>query len=252
MFTSVITARANPLNMLPPLLHAGLTSPQQHATRATSILFMTAALDESSSGGWEMWRIHDYFNLVVLVPIITLVVLALAKSASRPAYLLAVVMSVYMVVDGAWIAFRPDIVRAPTVLLGHHAATLVLLWHLLTFPSHLKYVAWMSLVEANTLLLIAKRHITRCRAALDVAFHGTWLAIRVLWFPYVAIHLWSLPASAWPAGASGLVRRLLVCLTTTALTMLQLVWTRNALKPLIAKWRGEDADGAAKPKSGFL
>ena len=36
------------------------------------------------------------------------------------------------------------------------------------------------------------------RAAFDVAFYATWLAIRVVWFPVVTGHLWCC-AAPWPA-----------------------------------------------------
>ena len=86
----------------------------------------------------------------------------------------------------------------------------------------------MSVVEANTLLLIARRHFKRWRAPLDGAFYISWIAIRVLWFPYVALHLWRLSADLWPST----LRRFAICLTVTCLALLQLSWTRGALKPL--------------------
>ena len=98
----------------------------------------------------------------------------------------------------------------------------------------------MTVVEVNTFFLIAKRHIKRFTALLNAAFLVTWIAIRVLWFPFVAAHVWLLPTSSWPDA----LRRYFVCITTSALALLQLIWTRNALRPMLAK-RGT-------PGSGFL
>jgi len=180
--------------------------------------------------------VHDYFNLAALPPIIALCLLSILAPGSSTVWGLGLAwfMAAYVVVDSAWILASPTIVRAPLVLLAHHAATVLLLAHALTHPAHLRYVAELSLVEANTFFLIARRHYNgRLRPLLDAAFHTSWIAIRTLWFPSVAVRLVLLPAHAWPAA----YRRLLVCAAACALALLQLVWTRDAFKALLEKRR---------------
>jgi hypothetical protein len=125
--------------------------------------------------------------------------------------------------------------------------------HALAHPPHLQYVPWLSVVEVNTFLLIARRHANRAaawvRAALDVGFYLSWFAIRVLWFPAVTVHVWC-RAPPWPLGLHGLVSRLVVTTLVTLLTVLQCVWTDKMMRPLLRQLltRG----GEQQRSSGFL
>ena len=47
----------------------------------------------------------------------------------------------------AWLLFQPEIVASRAVLLGHHLVSISLILHPLTHPPHLRYVAWMAVVE---------------------------------------------------------------------------------------------------------
>lgn len=181
------------------------------------------------------WQIHDAANVIALPMAIALVVLALRQSHrwGRP---LALYLLAYIMADTTWIIIQPEIVRAPVVLLLHHAATLVLLLHALSHEAHLKFVGWLSCVELNTYFLILRRHIKRptwAMLAIRAAFIVSWLGIRVIWFPMVAAHLWTLPAHSWPSPA----RRGIVAGTTTVLALLQLMWTRDVLRPLLSRLR---------------
>ena len=182
----------------------------------------------------EPWRLHDAFNLATLPPAIILVTLALAyrTSFNRP---LALYMLVYMLLDALWIGLQPFVVKSPEVLLVHHVGSVLLLLHSLTYAPHLRYAAWMIVVEVNTLLLIARRHFKSLQTLLNAAFYATWLAIRVVWFPVVAVHLWRLPQGSWPS----VLRRVAVCGTVSGLASLQLWWTRAALKPMLAAKKQE-------------
>ena len=139
--------------------------------------------------------IHDHCNLIALPVVVALVAAAFASSRWRRP--LAVYLLIYMIVDASWILLQPSVVRAPTVLLSHHAATVLLLCHSLTHPPHLRYVAALSIVEVNTLLLIARRNVRRS-AWLEAAFYASWIAVRAVWFPCLAVHLWRLPSESWP------------------------------------------------------
>ena len=188
----------------------------------------------------ETWKVHDYANLAALPVAIALTVAAFVRGqAWRRA--LAIFMLAYMVIDGAWIVVQPSTVKAWRTLLVHHAVTILLLLHPLTHAAHLKYVAWLCVVEVNTFLLVLRRHIRRS-VWIEAAFAASWVAIRAVWFPYVTIHL-LFYAGEWP----DVFRRVLVCTCCSWLALLQLRWTREAM---LATRRRVAAAGAVK--SGFL
>ena len=168
------------------------------------------------------WVIHDYVNVCALSIASTLVVLALVAGQrfQRP---LAIFLAVYTALDGVWIAGQPHIVREPAVLLGHHAATLMLLAHALADPPMMRYVASMAVVELNSLFLTMRRHLKHW--SVELLFAITWIALRVVWLPCVlsvspcmcSIVQRVLQARPWLHGAAGLA-------------LLQLVWTHDALR----------------------
>jgi len=197
-----------------------------HATSAGPLASAAAALADLKA-----WQVHDLFNLATLPVAIALVGLAFSRAGYRKP--LALFMGIYMAIDALWILLRPDVVRAPGVLLAHHAATVLLVGHTLVHPAHLSWVASFAVVEINTWLLIARRHVgrasARVRAILAVAFYATWIGIRVLWFPFVALKVWCC-SSPWPSGLYGRVAYVGIGVTATALTVLQCVWSRDVLK----------------------
>ena len=180
------------------------------------------------SGSLEPWMLHDYVNLVVL-PVV--VFLSLQALCCGPRWQLALTrfMLAYIVGDGIWIGFQPSVVRTWHALMAHHIATAMLLIHPLTHTAHLRFVAWMTIVEANTLLLLLRRHARH--HLVEMAFVISWIAIRALWFPYVALHV-ALFAGGWPAGIAGHVRHALVSTCIVGLAALQLIWTRDVLRSM--------------------
>ena len=77
---------------------------------------------------------------------------------------------------------QPEVVNAKAALLWHHAVSIVLCLHPLLHPPHLRYVAWMAIVEGNTFFLILRRHVSY-HAWIEACFALTWIGIRVCWFP---------------------------------------------------------------------
>ena len=65
-----------------------------------------------------------------------------------------------------------------------------------------------------------------------------------MWFPIVPIYLACLAPEPWPPGALGQLTHAGVVAITTALAALQLVWTPQALAPMV-RWL--QARGAAPP-----
>lgn len=161
--------------------------------------------------------------------LVALTAMSLCRRHERWYRTLAQCMLVYSAVDSIAIAAVPSLIirGSRAALLVHHAATLVLLWHPLTHRAHLKYVAWMSVVELNTWFLVARRHFKR--SWIKAMFNATWLGTRVLWFPYAAWHVSFSKKLSWPSGADGARRRALVSGCMLTLTVLQLRWSRRVL-----------------------
>lgn len=199
---------------------------------------------------WEAWRVHDYFNLAVLPVIVALTATALFNQPWN--YPLAIVMFAYVAIDGLWIALQPHIVASPVSLLWHHVATLLIIAHALTWAPHTKYVSWMTTVEVNTFFLILKRHVAH--PLFEFFFKATWLAIRIITFPCVAVYFTFFIGGTWGGGLLNLLRRVVVCSCVSGLAILQLQWTWKAMiAPMLKKRKGEpEADAAKGKKKGFL
>ena len=198
---------------------------------------LVAAKTEARPSGWladfraqPPWAQHDLANLAVLPLLCALV---LASFASPLAHVpLTVFLISYLALDALWIVVQPDVVKARGVLLAHHAVSMVLCAHPLLHPPHLRYVAWMAVVEFNTFFLILRRHVRQ--QWVEALFALSWIGIRVCWFPYLPFHWFWLIREPWPRGLHGVAARYTVTLSAAALAALQLAWTRKQLE---ATWR---------------
>ena len=161
-----------------------LVAQRNHVVRAPAAPTMEASKD-SGEAFWNGQRLHDYWNLGTIPGLIALSIAGiLAPAWNAP---LGIFMFVYITLDAVWIAVQPHIVGSPNTLLGHHLATMLIVAHALTNPMHTRFVSWMTIVEVNTFFLILKRHVQH--PALELAFKASWAAIRVIWFPVVAIYV---------------------------------------------------------------
>ena len=154
--------------------HMTASGQRQGASRAPRIPPIQLQAQSRSARFWEAWRLHDAFNLAVLPIVTAWTGTALIRTSMNIP--LARVFAAYIAFDGLWIALMPQIVKAPRVLLAHHMATLVLLWHPLTYTSHKHFISWMTIVELNTFFLILRRHWTH--PLIELCFKVTWVAIR--------------------------------------------------------------------------
>ena len=124
---------------------------------------------------------HDAFNLVVLLPVITLNLVNWDRSGWHGRYFLSFwwVTFAYFAVDATLIALFPRCVRSPRVILQHHSVTLAYI----LVPLIKRQYAWLMgtclLVEVNTWFLIARRHFK----IFNFAFYFTWVLIRLLIYP---------------------------------------------------------------------
>ena len=175
------------------------------------------AHDEDWSGA-----MHDFFNLVALVPVCVLNglcwnfdLLLDAKSTVQEAWnddyfpLFFAVTVGYFLADLLWVSLEPSCVKSPAVIVQHHIVTLIYLGiPYLYEETHWLMGACLS-VEANTWLLIARRVFNKQGLRpwvinlgfssirikfISVMFYITWVVIRCYVYPAilrVLIGLWS-------------------------------------------------------------
>ena len=155
---------------------------------------------------------------------------------------LATLLLAYMALDALWMVLQPSVVKAPAVLLWHHAVAAGLILHALVHPPHRRYVPWMSVVELNTFFLVLRRHLRR--RWVEACFVLSWVVIRVCWFPYLPLHFMCLVPEPWPAGAHGVLAHLGVTAGVLGLAVLQLVWTKRQLGSAMRRWRAAREDRA--------
>jgi len=118
----------------------------------------------------------------------------------------------------------------------------------MTCAPHIRFVSWMTIVEVNTFFLILKRHVIH--PLIELAFQVSWVAIRIVWFPIVAVFFSFF--IDWP---TSLIRRLSVSGCVSGLALLQLQWSWNAIIAPRLKTGQEDAEPSSEPdgsKDGFL
>ena len=171
--------------------------------------------------------VHDFFNLIVLIPIVVLNVMNWNWEKLLNVSLGAMIASgdfsrineawtgqwfdlffgctvAYFVADLLWVLMIPNCVRSPMTIIQHHVVTLIYVsfpW----FRPHLRWVmgACMS-VEINTWFLIARRVFNKqgfspwiidlsfvsIRVKLiSICFYLTWISIRCILYPVLMIFI---------------------------------------------------------------
>ncbi|CAM9689447.1 unnamed protein product, partial [Phaeothamnion confervicola] len=149
-------------------------------------------------------QIHDDINLVVLAVMSIAAAAAMYAHGQKVQYGLTCFAAVYMVLDAFWIATNWDSVKSPRTasfesicaVLGHHAATLVVLVDPLLQPHHAFYSACALLVEFNTFLLIIRRRVA-WGGAVEVLFLVSWVALRLVWYPFLGFYMLMCAFPGW-------------------------------------------------------
>eukprot|EP00891_Asterochloris_glomerata_P003595 jgi/Astpho2/3595/gw1.00058.76.1_t len=108
-------------------------------------------------------------------------------------------MILYIVADFIWIAWQPQCLPSlPSVILCHHAITLVLLVFPLRHPDFAYWTCVDALVELNTALLIARRQFPQFWNLLNCVYWATFFPVRFALSPYLVFKFWSiLEDAAW-------------------------------------------------------
>jgi len=162
---------------------------------------------------------HDFFNLIVLIPIIVLNIMNwnwdllfnLGKKqhlddawTGEWFYLFFWSTVSYFVADLIWVLILPNCVKSPRVIIQHHIVTMIYL----LIPLHQVERRWcmgacMS-VEINTWFLIARRvfnkqgfppwiidlsFVSIRLKFISVCFYVTWFSLRVYLYPLIFVYV---------------------------------------------------------------
>jgi len=168
---------------------------------------------------------HDFFNLVVLVPITVLNVMnwnwdKLALVLQQPTFDKAILQlqhswtgdwftlffattATYFITDLIWIWRVPHAVKSPTIILQHHAAVLLYLLIPYYHPPVRYCMGACLTVELNTWFLIARRVFNQQGfppwtlalpagpslriKVISIGFYLTWISIRCLLYPALLV-----------------------------------------------------------------
>jgi len=185
-------------------------------------------------------KAHDLFNLAATT---ALTGLTCASHFSDPSWNepLAALMCGYLAADSIWLVAQPEIAGSggegassttssggALTLLSHHAFALVVAAHALTWVAHTHHTCEMTVVEVNTLILMLERQLPEgspIASFVHMLFVGSWVVLRLLWFPYLAAQLAFL--SDYPSDGIHLA----CAASLLALTVHQLLWTWNFCVP---------------------
>jgi len=191
----------------------------------------TGVFEASDENPMTPAKAHDLFNIVGTSALTALTVAShvVHSSWNLP---LAIVLSIYLVLDSIWLALQPEVAGGTegggaVTLLGHHVAALAIALHAATWALHTQYTCWMTVVEINTLVLMIERQLADgvLKAVANKIFIASWVATRLLWFPILSVRF------SIMAGYPSLARRLVCAACLAFLTVLQGLWTWNFLVP---------------------
>lgn len=130
---------------------------------------------------------HDAVNVPALASLACLCACGLAGVVRAEFVTQAFVA--YILLDALWLALWPRAVPSgASLVILHHAVTMVLLTHALRRPERAMETCRNGLVELNTLFLILRRRSARgtpAHRAWNLAYVGTLVPVRFVWQPYL-------------------------------------------------------------------
>jgi hypothetical protein len=208
-------------------------------------------------------ELHDNVNLLALSVLSALAVTGLYENKHQKLAQAGLVhMAIlYMFCDLAYIAYHQSAVKSPRLVMLHHVASLICLRDPLMVQQHRIYCSAAMLVEINTLLLIGRRKFALWGASTlaEMLFVVTWVALRLVLYPTLAVYLTLVAYSEYFAGIipdGMLAIRDMVeqnrpkamepwsLFAIDALCLLQMVWSVALGKTLVRSW-------LSRPKASF-
>lgn len=214
--------------------------------------------------------VHDFFNLMFLVPIVLLNVLnwdwdALLTtnqfSKSVPFQgcwtgeyfdLFFITTVSYFIIDLVWVVAMPKSVKSPSTIIQHHIATLAYLIIPYQNPSMRFLFGICMSVEINTWFLIARRvfnkqgfppwtidlpYLFSVRVKLiSICFYITWVAIRCIMYPFVLVIFYKMVNAVTTSESEKVGLAIATCLHAV-FCFLNARWTLDLINSKIRYWR---------------
>lgn len=217
--------------------------------------------------------IHDFFNLIFLLPIILLNCLNWDwdKLMTKPHFsnnniafrdcwtgeyfeLFFYTTVSYFIIDLIWILVVPKAVKSPSTIIQHHIASLLYLSIPNTMPS-LRFMMGVCMsVEVNTWFLIARRvfnkqgfspwtidlpYLFSVRIKLiSVCFYVSWISIRCILYPFVLVIFYRLLTIQELSEREQKMLMVSACLHLV-FCALNMRWTMDLMNSKIRQWRNK-------------
>lgn len=220
----------------------------------------------------EDWQrdIHDFFNLIVLIPVVVLnglnwnwdVMLSFSNANSKTFedawigewnnvfYRFAML---YFAVDLTWVLAVPHCVKSPVTIIVHHVVCLAYCSLPLFIPGTYYLMGLNMSVEANTWFLIARRVFNKqgfppwtislssvfsIRIKLiSIFFYITWFVIRLIIFPIVLIKLIEIHEMHYEITNKPDIAVILAIMFQVVLCTLNLKWTKDLVMAKVRFWK---------------
>jgi hypothetical protein len=210
---------------------------------------------------------HDFFNLVVLVPLVALNVMnwnwdmifnmpknKIVTDAWTGEWwdMFFLVTVLYFTTDLCWVVFIPECVRSPGTIIKHHLLTLLYIVIPYCVPECRPFMGCCLSVEINTWFLIARRVFNKqgfppwiidlsffsIRVKLiSVLFYVTWIGFRCILYPYLMIPFYQ----AWVTHTAKVGTPwniVFMCVPLHAFfCLLNLKWSYDLLMSKVRYWR---------------
>jgi len=207
---------------------------------------------------------HDYFNLLVL-PLV--VYTTLLNYDFRPLlelqslqitwvgeyfWLNWLTTNLYFISDLLWVAIVPICVKSPGLIIKHHITAILYLTGPIFFPAYNWFIGCALSVEVNTWFLILRRVVYKqggndkskklspiITETVSILFYVTWVLIRCIVYPWVLMIFLQLAVEIVVETRSLLHYPFIFIAVHFVLCCLNLKWTYDLFKPIVAKWFGK-------------
>lgn len=217
--------------------------------------------------------VHDWANLVTLVPVMVLNLLNFTCSepflCGIPAgkATLASLWTgqyweifwwttfAYFIFDLLFVLLLPHCVRSPTVIIVHHVVTMLYIM----VPRRLPHVSWLMgccmTVEVNTWFLIARRSFNKDGQkafqpgvsmlkslrlmSVSVCFYVSWFAIRIFFYPYLGVEIVREWYNIWTNVGTPFNIMLISIIIQVTLCCLNFKWTVDLIRSKLKGARGK-------------
>jgi len=210
--------------------------------------------------------IHDFFNLIVLVPVVVLNAMNWDVDSLWADFdgvenawtgkffeLFFTVTALYFAVDLLWVACIPRCVKSPGTIVQHHVATLLYILIPRYYPEYRWLMGACMSVEVNTWFLIARRVFNKqglppwiidlppflsIRVKLiSVCFYVSWVGIRCFLYPLIWDEIRALYLDLSEELESHINILLVAMVLHSVFCALNLKWSYDLLMSKIRYWR---------------